>query len=132
VSSYHDGERGAQRGKNTVYVMNIDDISVCHLGDLGHKLTAVQLEEIGQVDVLCLPVGGVSTIDAPVAAEVVRQIEPRVVIPMHYKTLAITREMEPVDRFFKEMSVGEIEPQSKLNVSRSSLPASTQIFYLNY
>lgn len=132
AAAYHDGEKGAERGKNTVYVMHIDDISVCHLGDLGHKLTAGQLEEIGEVDVLFLPVGGVSTIDAPAAAEVMRQLEPRVVLPMHYQTPALNRTLEPVERFFKEMSVSQVEPQPKLSVSRSSLPASAQIVYLSY
>jgi L-ascorbate metabolism protein UlaG (beta-lactamase superfamily) len=132
VATFHDGERGAERGKNTVYVMQIDDVSVCHLGDLGHPLTAGQIEEIGDVDVLLLPVGGISTIDAPAAAQVVRQLEAKVVVPMHYQTPALTRTLDPVDRFFKEMSVGQIEPQAKLSVSKSSLPASTQIYYLSY
>lgn len=132
VPTFHDRERGAGRGKNTVYVMEIDDVSVCHLGDLGHPLTAGQLEEIGDVDVLLLPVGGVSTIDAPAAAEVVRQLEAKVVVPMHYQTPALAWTLEPVDRFFKEMSVGQLTPQPKLSVTKSSLPASTQIYCLSY
>jgi L-ascorbate metabolism protein UlaG (beta-lactamase superfamily) len=66
------------------------------------------------------------------AAEVVRQLEPKAVIPMHYKTEALTRELEPVDRFLKEIGVKEINPQPKLSFSRSSLPASTQVFLLSY
>ncbi len=132
VATYHDRERGAERGKNTVYVMELDDVSVCHLGDLGHTLTAGQLEEIGDVDVLLLPVGGVSTIDASMAAEVVRQLEAKVVVPMHYQTPALAWKLEPADRFFKEMSAGQLEPQPRLSVSKSSLPASTQIYHLSY
>ena len=89
IATFHDGEGGKKRGKNTVYLMEVDEVSVCHLGDLGHVLTAEQVEEIDNVDVLLLPVGGVSTIDAPMAAEVVRQLEPKVVVPMHYKTQAL-------------------------------------------
>ena len=132
IATFHDGERGRKRGRNTVYVMEIDEVSVCHLGDLGHVLTAEQVEEIDNVDVLLLPVGGVSTIDASMATEVVRQLEPKVVIPMHYKTQALSWELEPVERFLKEIGVKEVNPQPKLSVTKSSLPASTQVFLLDY
>ncbi len=132
VATFHDTVGGRKQGRNTVYLMEIDEVSVCHLGDLGHVLTAAQVEEIDNVDVLLLPVGGVSTINAPMAAEVVRQLEPKVVVPMHYKTQAISRELEPVGRFLKEIGVKEITPQPKLSFTKSSLPASTQVFLLDY
>jgi len=132
VATFHDGEEGGKRGKNTVYLMEVDEVSVCHLGDLGHVLTAEQVEEIGNVDVLLLPVGGVSTLNAPMATEVIRQIEPKAVVPMHYKTQALNRELEPVERFLKEMGVTEISPQPKLSLTKSSLPISTQVFLLDY
>ena len=112
--------------------MEIDEISVCHLGDLGHVLTAEQVEELENVDVLLLPTGGVSTINAPMATEVVRQLEPKVVIPMHYKTEALRRELEPVERFLKEIGVEQVISQPKLSFTRSSLPTSTQVFLLSY
>ncbi len=132
IATFHDRERGGKRGKNTVYVMEVDDVSVCHLGDLGHTLTAGQVEETGNVDVLLLPVGGVSTISATVAAEVVRQLEPKVVVPMHYKTPALDWELEPVDRFLREMGIAQLDPQPKLTVTRSSLPDSIQVCLLDY
>ena len=132
IATFHDADRGGKRGKNTVYLMEVDEISVCHLGDLGHVLTAEQVEEIGNVDVLLLPVGGVSTINAPIAAEVVRQLEPKAVVPMHYKTSALSWELESVERFLKEMGVKEVEPQPKLSLTKSSLPISTQVFLLDY
>ena len=132
ITTFHDGEGGKKRGKNTVYVMELDEIAVCHLGDLGHVLTTEQLEEIGSVDVLLLPVGGVSTIDAPKAAQVVRQLEPKVVVPMHYKTLALSWELESVERFLKEIGVKEVNSQPKLSFTKSSLPLSTQVFLLDY
>jgi L-ascorbate metabolism protein UlaG (beta-lactamase superfamily) len=132
VATFHDAEGGIKRGKNTVYLMEVDGISVCHLGDLGHALTSEQVEEIGDVDVLLLPVGGVSTIDAPMAAEVIRQLEPKAVIPMHYKTPVISRELDPVEKFLKEMGIEQIDPSPKLTVSRTNLPASTQVFLLSY
>jgi len=132
IATFHDREKGRKRGKNTVYLMEVDEISVCHLGDLGHVLTAEQVEELGDVDVLLLPVGGVSTINAPMAAEVVRQLEPKVVVPMHYKTEALSWELEPVERFLKEIGVEPVVSQPKLSFTRSSLPASTQVFLLDY
>jgi L-ascorbate metabolism protein UlaG (beta-lactamase superfamily) len=132
IATFHDGEGGKKRGKNTVYLMEIDEISVCHLGDLGHVLTGEQVEEIDNVDVLLLPVGGVSTINAPVAAEIVRQLEPKAVIPMHYKTPALSWELEPVERFLKEIGAKELNPQPKLSLTKSSLPDTTQVFLLDY
>ena len=132
VATFHDRERGKERGKNTIYVMEVDEISICHLGDLGHTLTAERIEEIGNVDVLLLPVGGVSTINATTAAEVVRQLEPKAVIPMHYKTPTLGRELEPVEKFFKEIGVALTTPQPKLTFTKSSLPASSQVYLLGY
>lgn len=132
VATFHDRERGGERGKNTVYVMEVDEVSVCHLGDLGHTFSAEQVEEIGNVDVLLLPVGGVSTIGAVMAAEVVRQLEPKVVIPMHYKTPALNWMLEPVERFLKEIGVTQINPQPKLTVTKSKLPDTSQVVLLAY
>lgn len=132
LATFHDEEKGGQRGKNTVYLMKIDEVSVCHLGDLGHMLTAEQMEELGNVDVLLVPVGGVSTINAPIAAEITRQLEPKVVIPMHYKTEALNWGLDPVARFLREMGGEQVIPQAKASFSKSSLPSSTQVLLLNY
>jgi L-ascorbate metabolism protein UlaG (beta-lactamase superfamily) len=132
MTTFHDTEGGKNRGKNTIYLIEIDEVSICHLGDLGHVLTTKQVEEIDNIDVLLIPVGGVSTIDAARAAEVVRQLDPKVVVPMHYKTEALNRELDPVDKFLKEMGSKQIEPQPKLSVTKANLPLSTQVFLLNY
>jgi len=132
VATFHDADKGSKRGRNTVYLMEIDEVSVCHLGDLGHVLTSEQEEQVDNVDVLLLPVGGVSTINAPMAAEVVRQLEPRVVVPMHYKTEALKRELAPVERFVKEMGLKGVTSQPNLSLTKASLPLSTQVFLLDY
>ena len=132
IATFHDGDGGKVRGKNTVYLIELDGITVCHLGDLGHVLTTEQVEEVDDVDVLLLPVGGGSTINASTAAEVIRQIEPKVVIPMHYKTPVIKRELAPVDSFMKEMGIERPASQPKLSLNPSSLPTSTQVFLLDY
>ena len=132
VATFHDNEKGGERGKNTVYVMHIGEVSVCHLGDLGHVLTAEQVEELDNVDILLLPVGGVSTIDTSMAVEVVRQIDPKVVIPMHYKTEALNRKLEPVDSFLKEIGAEQVVAQPKLSLTKSSLPITMQVVLLEY
>ena len=132
IGTYHDSVKGQSRGKNTVYLMEVDGVSICHLGDLGHVLTSTQVEEIGDVDVLLLPVGGASTIGAAMATEVIRQLEPKAIVPMHYKTPVVDRGLEPVAKFLKEMGIEQIEPRPKLSVSRSNLPVSTQVFLLGY
>jgi L-ascorbate metabolism protein UlaG (beta-lactamase superfamily) len=133
VASSHDNKRGQERGRNTIYVIHMDDLVICHLGDLGHTLQEEQLEEVADADILLIPIGGHNTINATQAAEVISQVEPRIVIPMHYRTEAIagTRpNLEPLDKFCREMGVEAINPQPKLVVTRSSLPLETQIVIL--
>jgi L-ascorbate metabolism protein UlaG (beta-lactamase superfamily) len=132
IGTYHDAEKGKKRGKNTVYLMEVDEVSVCHLGDLGHVLTSEHVEQIDNVDVLLLPVGGTSTVNAATAAEIVRQLEPNAVVPMHYKTNVLKKELAPVDRFLREMGLKEITSQPKLSFTKASLPTSTQVFLLDF
>ncbi|TSC89402.1 MAG: beta-lactamase fold-like Zn-dependent hydrolase [Microgenomates group bacterium Gr01-1014_5] len=107
--TYHDNKNGEERGSNTVYTITIDGVNICHLGDLGHKLSDEQLDSIGNVDVLLVPVGGVDTIDPSEASQVISQIEPKIIIPMHYKVpgLAISKrdDMSDVEAFVKEIGI---------------------------
>ena len=119
-STFHDAEKGAKRGRNTVYLIEIDDVRVCHLGDLGHPLDDADAETVASVDVLLVPVGSRTAINAAQAAEVVRQLEPRYVIPMHYATPGVKVQLDGVDRFLKEMAVTTFEAQPKLAVQASS------------
>ncbi|HEY4025052.1 MAG TPA: MBL fold metallo-hydrolase [Candidatus Dormibacteraeota bacterium] len=130
VPTYHDARQGAEHGRNTVYVIDVDEVRVCHLGDLGHKLDDGVLEAIGNVDVLLVPVGGTCSLDGASAAEVVRQVEPRYVVPMHFAHPAIRKELAPVERFLKEMGVPEAEPQTRLTVQASSADAETKVVVL--
>ena len=120
IPTYHDAEKGAKHGRNTVYLIEIDDVRVCHLGDLGHKLDDAESEAVASPDVLLVPVGGRATMTAAQAAEVVRQLEPRYVVPMHYAISGLKLELDPIDRFLKEMGVTSAEPQPKLAVQKSS------------
>ena len=130
MPTFHDDRRGEVHGRNTAYVIELDDVRVCHLGDLGHALTDEQLETIANVDVLLVPVGGGKTLDAARGAEVVRQVEPRLVVPMHYSLPSVKTELEPVERFLKEMGVAEAEPQTRLSVQSSSGEAETRVVVL--
>jgi L-ascorbate metabolism protein UlaG (beta-lactamase superfamily) len=132
IATFHDNQEGRLRGRNTVYLIEMDGLTLCHLGDLGHAPTSQLLEEIGGVDILFLPVGEVSTISIDTATEIARQLEARIVIPMHYKTDVISRELEPVSKFLRKMGISEAEPQARLPLAASTLPASTQVIVLDY
>lgn len=123
ILSYHDDAQGAERGLNTIYRITAEEITLCHLGDLGQqKLTDEQVEQIGEVDVLFVPVGGHFTIGAKEAAEVISQIEPKIVIPMHYRLPGLTiPELEGAEKFVKEIGLAP-EKTDKLKLSHKTLP----------
>jgi L-ascorbate metabolism protein UlaG (beta-lactamase superfamily) len=125
LATFHDTASGAERGRNTVYVIEVDDVRVCHLGDLGHRLVDDQLEAIGTVDVVLAPVGGGAALDGAAAAEVVRQLEPRIVVPMHFRQAGLKTSLEPAERFLKEMGVESAEAQPRLSVQPTSGDSDT-------
>ena len=134
VASYHDSKHGQEYGRNTIYVIHLDDLVICHLGDLGHTLQEEQLEEVADADVLLIPIGGQHTINATQAAEVISQVEPRIIIPMHYRTSAVDGQrdaLDPLDKFCREMGVEPTNTQPKLVVTRNNLPAETQVVILS-
>ena len=130
LPTFHDVEKGAKHGRNTIYLIEIDDVRVCHLGDLGHGLEDSEAETISSPDVLLVPVGGRNAITAAQAAQVVRQLEPRFVVPMHYAIPGLKVELDPLDRFLKEMGVTVSEPQPKLSVQASSGEYETKVVVL--
>ena len=136
VASYQDNKRGQIHGRNTIYIIHMDELVICHLGNLGHTLYEEQLEEVADADILLIPIGGENTTAAQ-AAEVISQVEPRIVIPMHYQSAADDKAVDPaqtpdpLDKFCREMGVEKIDPQPKLSVTKSSLPASMQVVVLS-
>ncbi|MFA5155107.1 MAG: MBL fold metallo-hydrolase [Patescibacteria group bacterium] len=124
VDAFHDDKEGAERGSNVIFRIEIDDISVTHLGDLGHALTDAQLEKVVGTDILLIPIGGKYTIDAKKAVEVIAQIEPRIIIPMHYKikdSQNEQRDLDGVDKFIKEIGLTP-SYEEKLKISKKDLP----------
>ena len=123
--------KSADDTKNTIFVLEYDGISVAHLGDLDRVLTQNQIDALGQVNVLLIPVGGGNTLSAAQASEMVSMIEPNIVIPMHYAQKGLKLELSDVDRFLKEMGVSEVEAESSLRLTRTSLPEDgTQVAML--
>ncbi len=130
VPTFHDESKGTERGRNIVFTIVLDHLRICHLGDLGHTLTDQDVSQIGTVDVLLVPVGGLFTINAAQAVEVISSIEPSYVIPMHYKTddhhPDTYKDMQPVDVFLKEYGVTK-KPVTTLSVEMGRLPEETEV-----
>ena len=130
ISSFHDDKEGAERGLNTIYVIKVEDMTLCHLGDIGQEaLTDEQLQTIGNVDVVFVPVGGTYTVDAKRASHMIAQIEPKVVVPMHYKIPKLTiPKLDDVKSFVKEIGL-QPEEVEKLKLIKKDLPIEeTQLF----
>ena len=130
ILTYHDGLKGKRRGTNTVRLIVADGVRICHLGDLGHVLTASQVKAVSPVDVLMIPVGGVYTIDGATAKKVVQQLKPKYVIPMHYKTPWLKVKLQPADGFLKGYK--HVKHADRLVVSKDSLPKETTVVVLKY
>ncbi|MFH0892158.1 MAG: MBL fold metallo-hydrolase [Candidatus Falkowbacteria bacterium] len=121
AESDHDDKRGKERGKNIIFRIEVDDISVSHLGDLGHILDSKQLDLMVGTDILLIPVGGIYTINAKTAVEIVSQIEPRIIIPMHYALPGLSMKLDGVDKFIKEMGLKPTY-EDKLKITKKELP----------
>ncbi|MFZ2486910.1 MAG: MBL fold metallo-hydrolase [Anaerolineae bacterium] len=131
VASWHGKEGDKPAEANTVFVFEFPDVTVAHLGDLGHVLTEAQVEAMPDIDVLLIPVGGRHTLDAAMAAEVISIIEPRIVIPMHYRMEGTAQHLDPLDRFLKQMGIPAPEPVSTLRLTKAQLPEETQIIVMD-
>jgi L-ascorbate metabolism protein UlaG (beta-lactamase superfamily) len=130
VATSHDASQGTQRGSNTVFCFTIDDLKLCHLGDLGHVLSPAQVTEIGGVDILFVPVGGFFTIDATVASHVCDQLKPKVVIPMHFKTPKCGYAIAGVEDFLKGKKGVRKVVGNEVQFERQNLPTAMEIVLL--
>ncbi len=130
IATFHDRSGGKERGNNTVFVFDIEGIKVAHLGDLGHVLTPEQVRQMGTVDVLLLPVGGTYTIDARDAVKVVEQLDPRIVVPMHFKTPLCRINIAPVEGFLQNYDKAVKKPY--LEITRKDLEGEQKVVVLDY
>lgn len=134
-ASYHDKEKGKERGSNTLFKIEADGITVLHCGDLGHVLDDTLLEAIGDIDILLLPVGGHYTIDAKEAIQVAKQIEPSLIIPMHYKTTQhdekVFGEVAPLEDFLKAYGIDNPETLDQLSVKKEDLTEEAKVIVMS-
>lgn len=132
ISSYHDKEQGASRGLNNIYTIRSEDLLVCHLGDLGHTLSEEQIDEIGDVDVLMIPIGGKFTLNAEEAEKVISQIDPKIILPMHYKVPGLKADIDGKEEFAKELGLEIQNDTSKLNIKASDLKdTQNKVIFMN-
>ncbi len=132
IATFRNAKEAAEQKENTVFKVEINDVHLCHLGSLGTKLTPEQLEQIGDVDILFIPVGGKEGIDAKKAKEVIEQIEPRIIIPMAYCVDDDNCGLGPLQPFLSEMGAQNVEPLDEFTLKRSELPDdSSKIVVLN-
>ncbi|MDI7261185.1 MAG: MBL fold metallo-hydrolase [Thermodesulfobacteriota bacterium] len=132
IATYHDPSKGSERGTNTIFVLNVDGIRVCHLGDLGHILSEKELAEIGSVDILLIPVGGFFTIDPQEATRVAEQVRPKILIPMHFKTEKVGFPIVPVEDFLKGKPNPKRSGKSELAFDQGTLPQQMEIVVLEH
>ena len=121
IKTYHDTSQGKERGSNVVFVIDIDGIKVCHLGDLGHTISREEAGAIGKVDVLLIPVGGFFTIGPKEAVEVMKSLEPSVTIPMHFKTDALDFPIKPVEDFLSLAGDYEKAGATEIEIDKDDL-----------
>ncbi|MBU3129706.1 MBL fold metallo-hydrolase [Clostridium tagluense] len=129
--SYHDKDKGAKRGDNIIFTFKMDDYTLCHLGDLGHSLSNDDIDAIGSVDILFIPVGGNYTLDGKEAAEVTKKINPKIVIPMHYKTSLVSFPLDGVETFLMYMKNASKIDSNNLIIN-GELRESLSVKILNY
>jgi len=132
ISTYHDPSQGSERGANTIFTLKIDNIQLCHLGDLGHLLSDKELAEIGPVDILLIPVGGFFTIDPKEATRVAEQIKPKILIPMHFKTAKCGFPIAPVEDFLKGKTNTKRPKASEATFDKATLPQQMEIVILEH
>lgn len=121
IESYHDNKKGLERGRNLIYVYKSEGLRLCHLGDLGHTLTDKQLDQIGPVDIAMIPVGGTYTIGPKEAEIVIGQLEPKIIVPMHYKVNGLKIDIADEKAFCKELGSCIKEKLPKLSIKKKEL-----------
>jgi len=132
VQTAGGGKKAKDKTRNTLYVFDYDGITVAHLGDLQEAPTQSEVEALGTINVLLVPVGGGSSLNAAKAAEVVSMLEPNLVIPMHYSTPDAKVSLESLNKFLKEMGLSKLDAVPSLKVTRSGLPDETKVIVLEY
>lgn len=122
IPSFHDKKNGAERGNNIIFYLESEKIHLAHLGDLGHILNEKQLSKLSKIDILMIPIGGKYTINYSEAIEIISQLEPKIIIPMHYKIPGLTIDIDGIEKFAQEMGVDPNKKTDKLKITEKNLP----------
>jgi L-ascorbate metabolism protein UlaG (beta-lactamase superfamily) len=130
IATHHDESQGKERGANTIFCFSVDGIKLCHLGDLGHRLSKEQIDEVGDVDILFIPIGGVFTIDAKMASHVIDDLKPKVAIPMHCKTSKCNWPLNTIEDFMAGKKNVKNMNSSEIEFKTGKLPQTTEIIVL--
>ena len=130
IATFADGKSGTLRGLNTVFTFDFSGLTICHLGHLGHVPTQAQVEDLGTVNILLVPVGGAGSLTPDQASEVISLFEPSIVVPMYYKIPELKAKLGTLDRFLKEMGVEKVDSEEMLKVDRGDLSDETQVVVL--
>ena len=128
IPAYHDNVQGAKRGKMILYKFIMQGITFCHLGDLGHELDKKSVEEIGDVDILFLPIGGTFTLDAEQAKKVVEMLQPKIVVPMHYKIGGLSLPVAGIDPFIEDNPAKIVRVGNEIDIEKDDLPKEQEIW----
>ena len=132
IESLHDDVGGSKRGKNLIFTLVVDGWKIVHLGDQGITLTPGQLEAIGRADIAMIPVGGTYTVDAVQGCQIAQQLNPKVILPMHYQTDVLTFEIAPVEEFSKLFGAEQVKTVDSAELQLDTLPAEQVVYVLQY
>lgn len=130
IPTKHDSSGGSIKGNNTIFSFQVDGVTICHMGDLGHLLNLEQLNDLNMVHILLIPVGGLVTIDAQNASDLCEQIKPKIIIPMHYKTPKCGLPLANVEEFLRGKKNVKLLGSSELEINIGKIPPETQILVL--
>lgn len=129
VSAFHDEEEGKKRGQIVIFRFEMEDLTLCHLGDLGQMLDDAQAEKIGPVDILFIPVGGTFTLDATMAWKVIKKLKPRVIVPMHFRIGGLSLSIAPVDEFLAKAKADQVvKVGNEIEMAKEDLPEEQEIW----
>jgi L-ascorbate metabolism protein UlaG (beta-lactamase superfamily) len=128
IESFHDECRGEKRGSNIIYKFTMEDITFCHMGDLGHDLDEDTVQKIGDVDILFIPIGGTFTLDAKQAWRIIKKVKPRIAVPMHYKIGGLSLPITGIEPFLEESNYEILKVGNEIDIEKEDLPEEPEIW----
>lgn len=128
IESFHDECRGEKRGSNIIYKFTMEDITLCHMGDLGHDLDEDTVQKIGDVDILFIPIGGTFTLDAKQAWRIIKKVKPRIAVPMHYKIGGLSLPITGIEPFLEESNYEILKVGNEIDIEKEDLPEEPEVW----